>query len=156
MVKKALQKNTQFDFFVPTAGARSFGWRSKGEKTEEVLKFKEPYSTYFYSDESELFLDSDQVVADPNGNIGGKIMTLDTAKQNIYAQTVLKPQLVQYFKVLENAPPRYFMMVGKTTEDIKQECLEARNVVDILRFVQKYIIAPSALEKGKEARSAVA
>ena len=75
-------RKVDFPFITPSVGAQSFGWRSAGQNgTESALKFLEPYSTHFFGDKTKMFLDSTQVVAVPDGKIGGKIMTLEAEKQ---------------------------------------------------------------------------
>ena len=69
------KNNAVFPFAVPQTGSQSFGWRSGGDEQEAVVKFREPYSTYFYKNSTDLFLESDQVVA-AEGHIAGKILTL--------------------------------------------------------------------------------
>ena len=99
-VKEMGKRETEFNFLCPPVSAQSFGLEDiGGMRKSNVLKFKEPYSTYFVNREGvDLFLDSDQVVAAPEGNIGGKILTLSEGNQRKYAEKVLKPLLVQFFK----------------------------------------------------------
>lgn len=134
----------ELNFCSSSAGSQSFGWRtSKKNAKEEIMRFKEPYSTYFYKDNAEIFLKGDQVEAVPKGKIGGKIQTMEQEKQVEYAKKVIKPILVQYFKSLENAPQDYFDKIKKTKESILSECKESMSVNDLLKFIQKYIIEPT-------------
>lgn len=90
-----------------------------------------------------MFLDSDQVVASPKGHIGGKILTLENEKQRIYAEKVIKPILIEYFKVLESAPDEYFEKIKKTKEDLLSECKDSKTLSDILKFIQFNIMEPT-------------
>lgn len=137
------KKYAEYSFAVPQTGSQSFGWRSGGNKQEAVIKFREPYSTYFYENGSELFLESDQVVA-AEGLIAGKILTMPAEVQQEYAERVAKPILVHYFKVLEKAPEEYFKKIEKTKEELLSECQESQTLIDLLKFIQKYIIRSSS------------
>jgi len=144
------KKLIRFNFIAPNIGSQSFGWRSAGQKkTESVLKFKEPYSTYFYESGAEMFLNSDQVVAVPTGKISGKVMTLEEKKQLQYAREVDVPLLAHYFKAIEQAPPAYFKEVGKDKEELMQECQKCQTLTDLHRFMQRYIVEPSTTTKTK-------
>ncbi|MFA5030847.1 MAG: hypothetical protein WC495_04620 [Patescibacteria group bacterium] len=137
------KKSITFNFAVPSTGSQSFGWRSretKGDKSK--LNFREPYSTYSYRRGAEVFLNSDQVVAVGEGQIAGKILALDIKQQHEYAEKVVKPILVHYFKTLEKAPAEFFERIGKTQTELMAECQASETLMDVLRFVQKYIIAP--------------
>ncbi|MFA6587933.1 MAG: hypothetical protein WCT08_02590 [Patescibacteria group bacterium] len=147
-------KTIAFNFAIPSTGAQSFGWRSRGEKgSESVLKFKEPYSTYFYQGGAELFLNSDQVVAVPEGQIAGKILALDINQQQEYAEKVVKPILVHYFKTLENAPAGFFKLIGKSRTELIAECQSSETLMDLLQFVQKNIISPVQHKETKPVES---
>lgn len=137
------KKSVKFPFAVPQTGSQSFGWRSGGEKQEAVIKFREPYSTYFYKNGSELFLESDQVVA-AEGHIAGKVLTMPAEVQKEYAERAVKPILIHYFKVLENSPEEYFEKIGKRREDLLFECQESQTLIDLLKFIQKYIVKSSS------------
>lgn len=149
--KFAKSLKAEFNFVSPNTSSQSFGWRSRGEKDETVMKFREPYSTYFYTDGAEVFLNSEQVVAVPDGLIAGKILAMDKGAQEKYAAMVIKPLLLQYFKSLEVAPRRYFDQVGKTAQELMQECRDARTILDLLHFVQRYVVAPAAQPRPVEA-----
>jgi hypothetical protein len=151
------KKKVIFDFYCPEVGSRSFGWRSVGaERTEGVIKFKEPYSTYFYDSPAEMFLDSDQVVAVSEGHIAGKILTLEPERQRQYVEKTIKPLLVGYFKNLETAPASYFAAVGKKPEEIMAECLAAETLPELLHFIQRYIVAPTMVSAQVESSSEAA
>lgn len=137
------KKSLQLNFACPSVGARSFGWWQVKGNLESVAKFKEPYSTYFHKGGAEMFLDSDQVVAVPNRHIGGKVQALETDKQIEYAEKVVKPILVQYFKSLESAPKEYFSQIKKTREELLVECKETATLNDLLKFIQRYIVKPT-------------
>ncbi len=142
--KSAGKKKYEFPFVCAPIDSQNFGWRSRGPRSEEsVMKFKEPYSTYFYTDNAELFLDANQVVASPDGSIGGKIMTLETTMQTQYAERVLKPMLVQFFAVIDRAPATYFAHIDKTRDELLELCKKSQTLIDLLRFVQTYIVAPA-------------
>lgn len=135
----------KFDFVAPSIGSQSFGWRSKGDKGQKsTVKFREPYSTYFYKEGSEVFLGSDQVVAAPDGLIAGKTLALDDEAQKKYAQETVKPLLSQYFKSLDAAPKAYFEHVGKTQKQLIAECKRSNTLLDVLKFIQRYVVAPSS------------
>jgi len=143
---KAVKKESlALNFVCPEVGSASFGFRGDFKEKESVLKFKEPYSTYFYKDASDLLINSDQVVAAGEGSIGGKILTLDDKKQVKYAESVVRPILKHYFKSLEKAPASYFREVGKSLEELKAEGEEINSLLDSLRFIQRYIIKASEL-----------
>ena len=110
-----------------------------------MVKFKEPYSTYFYKNDSDLLINSDQVVAASDGLIGGKILTLDNKKQLKYAESVVRPILKHYFASLEKTPAEYFEQVNKNREELLAEAQEATSLLEVLRFVQKYIVKPTHL-----------
>lgn len=137
------KKSLRLNFACPSVSARSFGWWQVKGDLESVTKFKEPYSTYFHKGGAEMFLDSDQVVAMPDGHIGGKVQALETDKQIEYAEKVIKPILIQYFKSLENAPEEYFAQIKKTREELLVECKETTTLNDLLKFIQKYIVKPT-------------
>jgi len=138
------RKDIEVNFVCPTMGSFSFGWRgTKKDEKESALKFKEAYSTYFCKGGANMFLDSDQVVASPKGHIGGKILTLENEKQRIYAEKVIKPILIEYFKVLESAPDEYFEKIKKTKEDLLSECKDSKTLSDILKFIQFNIMEPT-------------
>lgn len=140
---KSVKKNDlSINFACPDVGSASFGFRGDFKEKESVVKFKEPYSTYFYKDESDLLLNSDQVVVSDNGYIGGKILTLDSKKQIEYAQKVIQPIIKHYFAVLDNAPATYFEIIGKTKEDLLQEVKDNASLLDSLRFIKKYMVEP--------------
>ena len=137
------KNNAVFPFAVPQTGSQSFGWRSGGDEQEAVVKFREPYSTYFYKNSTDLFLESDQVVA-AEGHIAGKILTLPAEAQKEYAEKVIRPILIHFFKVLENAPEEYFQSLKKTKEELLSECEESRTLIDFLKFIQQYIVKPAS------------
>ncbi|MFA6514523.1 MAG: hypothetical protein WCT50_04540 [Patescibacteria group bacterium] len=133
------------NFACPEVGSASFGWRGNFEAKESVVKFKEPYSTYFYKTDSDLLINSDQVVAAGEGLIGGKILTLDSKQQLKYAESVVIPILKHYFITLEKAPAKYFEDINISREGLLAEAQEATSLLSILRFIQKYIVKPTAL-----------
>lgn len=146
LVLKVEKFKPVFDFYCSSATSQSFGFRQKGDKGQtSVMKFREPYSTYFYKDGAEVFLNSDQVVASPDGLPAGKILALDSRVQQQYAEAVLKPLITNYFKVLQNLSTDsiYFINIGKTKEQLMSEASEESTVVGLLRFIQKYIVKPS-------------
>jgi len=139
----------EIDFISPAnLGSRSFGRRSKGEsgKTEDTIKFKEAYSTYFCKGGADMFLESDQVVASPKGHIGGKILTFEKDLQIKYVKEVIKPILTQYFKTLEKAPTEYFEQIKKTKEELLAECKDTQTLSELLKFIQRYIMEPTFSE----------
>jgi len=143
---KSVKKDSlSLNFVCPDVGSASFGFRGDFEEKESVVKFKEPYSTYFYKNDSDLLINSDQVVAAGDGFIGGKILTLDNKKQLKYAESVVRPILKHYFASLEKAPAEYFEQVNKSREELLVEAQEATSLLEVLRFVQKYIIKPTQL-----------
>jgi hypothetical protein len=142
------KKQLIFNFGVAQANARSFGWQDSGERAS--MGFREPYSTYFYRSGAELFLNSDQVVAVPDGQIAGKILALDQRTQLQYANEVVKPLLQQYFKQLERAPQAYFNRVGKSRRQLLDECESSASLIELLEFVQKYVVAPAAERSGPQ------
>lgn len=146
VLTKPEKKNIAFNFFPLPADSRSFGWRSAGKKgEEEQLGFKEPYSTYFPSSETDILLE-DQVVAVPGGMLSGKVLMLSAEKQQEYAEHVLKPLLLHYFKSIESAPQEYFQALGETRASLLARCQKSETLSDILRFIQKHIVAPSVQE----------
>lgn len=143
---KSVKKGSlSLNFVCPDVGSASFGFRGDFEEKESVVKFKEPYSTYFYKNDSDLLINSDQVVAAGNGFIGGKILTLDNKKQLKYAESVVRPILKHYFASLEKAPAEYFEQVNKSREELLAEAQETTSLLEVLRFVQKYIVKPTQL-----------
>jgi hypothetical protein len=143
---KSIKKDSlSLNFVCPEVGSASFGFRGDFEAKESVIKFKEPYSTYFYKTDADLLLSSDQVVAAGEGIIGGKILTLDDKKQLKYADSVVRPILKYYFSNLEKAPEEYFEKVGKSREELHNEAKEATSLLSTLRFIQKYIVKPAEL-----------
>jgi len=143
---KSVKKDSlSLNFVCPDVGSASFGFRGDFEAKESVVKFKEPYSTYFYKNDSDLLINSDQVVATGEGLIGGKILTLDNKEQLKYAESVVRPILKHYFATLEKAPAEYFKQVNKSREELLVEGQEATSLVEVLRFIQKYIVKPSQL-----------
>lgn len=146
---KMKNNKIKIDFINPAdLGSRSFGRRSRGEneKTEDIIKFKEAYSTYFCKGGADMFLESDQVVASPKGHIGGKILTFEKDLQIKYIKEVIKPILIQYFKALEKAPDEYFERIKKTKEDLLAECKDSRTLSELLKFIQKNIMEPTFSE----------
>jgi hypothetical protein len=143
-VNKEVKKSDMIlNFSCPDVGSASFGWRGADEKKESTIKFKEPYSTYFYESHQDLLIDSDQVVALGDGYISGKIMTLENSKQIDYAEKVVKPMLEHYLAVLDKAPSSYFEKIGKDKDEILEELQENQSLLDTLKFIQKYIIKPT-------------
>lgn len=143
---KSIKKDSlSLNFVCPEVGSASFGWRGDFEAKESVVKFKEPYSTYFYKTDSDLLINSDQVVAAGDGLIGGKILTLDNKKQLKYAESVVSPILKYYFASLEKAPVEYFEKINMSREGLLAEAQEATSLLSVLRFIQKYIVKPTAL-----------
>ena len=143
---KSIKKDSlSLNFVCPEVGSASFGFRGDFEAKESVVKFKEPYSTYFYKNDSDLLINSDQVVAASDGLIGGKILTLDSKKQLKYAETVVRPILRHYFASLEKAPVEYFEEIKKSREELLAEAREATSLLEVLRFIQKYIVKPTEL-----------
>jgi len=143
---KSVKKDyLSLNFVCPDVGSASFGFRGNFEAKESVVKFKEPYSTYFYKNDSDLLINSDQVVAASDGLIGGKILTLDNKKQLKYAESVVRPILKHYFASLEKTPAEYFEQVNKNREELLAEAQEATSLLEVLRFVQKYIVKPTHL-----------
>ncbi|MFA6097023.1 MAG: hypothetical protein WC788_05340 [Candidatus Paceibacterota bacterium] len=152
-IKYEKEKNEEFEidrrdintnFICPTVGSFSFGWRGgKKDEKESTLKFKEAYSTYFCKGGVNLFLDSDQVVTSPKGHIGGKILTLENEKQRLYAEKVIKPILIEYFKAIESAPEEYFAKIKKTKGELLSECKDSVTLSDILKFIQSNIMEPT-------------
>ena len=141
---KTIKKDSlSLNFVCPDVGSASFGFRGDFEEKESVVKFKEPYSTYFYTTEADLLINSDQVVATSEGFIGGKILTLDSKKQLIYAEKVVKPILKHYFVSLDKAPVEYFEKINKSREELLNEAKEATSLLATLRFIQKYIVKPT-------------
>ncbi|MDP3740796.1 MAG: hypothetical protein Q8R08_00535 [bacterium] len=135
---------SRYDFVCPAITSQSFGWRQAGSKQEGKVNFKEPYSTYFYHEGAEIFLNSDQVVAVPDGQIAGKVLALNPSKQREYANSVLKPMLVEYFRCLKTAPQSYFETVGKDRAELLAEMQNSQTVIDLLKFVQQYVVKPAA------------
>lgn len=157
--KKKLQGDkpkVDFSFVVPSVDSQSFGWRSAAHGKQEVVKFKEPYSTYFFSNNAELFATTDQVVGVKEGNIGGKILTLEKKNQEEYARRVLAPLLKEYVKALNTAAPQYFMRVGKTKEDIVGEMKQCQTLTDALQFVQTYIVTSEIAVAPREGQASLA
>ncbi len=143
---KSIKKDSlSLNFVCPDVGSASFGFRGDFEEKESVIKFKEPYSTYFYKNSSDLLINSDQVVATSDGLISGKILTLDDKKQLKYAESVVRPILKHYFATLEKAPSEYFEQINKSREELLVEAQGATSLLEVLRFVQKYIIKPTQL-----------
>jgi len=143
---KSIKKDSlSLNFVCPEVGSASFGFRGDFEEKESVIKFKEPYSTYFYKEDSDLLINSDQVVAAGEGLIGGKILTLDNKKQLKYAESVVRPILQHYFANLEKAPVEYFEQVNKSREELLVEAQEATSLLEVLRFIQRYIVKPTEL-----------
>ncbi len=143
---KTIKKDSlSLNFVCPEVGSASFGFRGDFEEKESVVKFKEPYSTYFYKNDSDLLVNSDQVVAAGEGLIGGKILTLDNKKQLKYAESVVRPILKHYFANLEKAPAGYFEKIDKSREELLSEAKEATSLLEILRFIQRYIVKPTEL-----------
>lgn len=150
------RQDTRYPFAVPKTTGQSFGWTEAGAKQVERSSFKEPYSTYFYQPGAEVFLNSDQVVAVPEGLIAGKVMALSSRVQNRYAETVIAPMLVQFFKFLEQAPAGYFEQVGKNREELLAECQDAGTLHELLQFTQKYIVRPAAVGIAERALATLA
>ncbi|MFA6392241.1 MAG: hypothetical protein WCW66_05880 [Patescibacteria group bacterium] len=137
------RKSVRLNVAIPSTGAQSFGWRSTGSQGEEgVRKFKEPYSTYFFRDGAELFLNSDQIVAVAKGTIAGKILALPPQEQERYTLEVVMPLLRHFFKVLDHAPQSYFDSVQSNREALIAECQKSRTLIDLLRFIQHYVVEP--------------
>ncbi len=143
--KSIKKESLSLNFICPEVGSASFGFRGDFEEKESVIKFKEPYSTYFYKTESDLLINSDQVVAAGEGLIGGKILTLDNKKQLKYAESVVRPILKHYFASLEKAPAEYFEKINKSREELLNEAKESTSLLSVLRFIQKYIVRPTEL-----------
>ncbi|MFA6995353.1 MAG: hypothetical protein WC249_02995 [Patescibacteria group bacterium] len=143
--KKFKKDSLSLNFVCPEVGSASFGFRGDFEAKEGVVKFKEPYSTYFYKTDADLLTDSDQVVAAGEGSIGGKILTLDNKQQLKYANQVVRPILKHYFANLDRAPLKYFEKIGKNREELRQDSEEINSLLDAIRFIQKYIIRPTEL-----------
>ncbi len=139
-----------FPFACPETGSQSFGWRGKGNTGEEVVvRFKEPYSTYFKEGTTALTLESDQIVALPNGDIAGKILALPQEQQRQYANRVLKPLLAHFYKVLDQAPNMYGYRLGRPTmkpAEIKAEFESATSLYELIEKIQEYIIVPASRE----------
>lgn len=143
---KRIKKNDiVLNFSCPDVGSASFGWRGDLDKNESAVKFKEPYSTYFYKSKGDLLINSDQVVALDDGYISGKILTLEHSKQIDYANNVLKPMLNHYLKVLDTAPREYFEKVAKNKEELIKELNNSQSLLDLLKYIQKYIVKPASL-----------
>jgi len=143
---KAVKKDSlSLNFVCPDLGSASFGFRGDSANKESVIKFKEPYSTYFYKNDSDLLIGSDQVAASGEGLIGGKVLALDDKKQLKYAESVVHPILKHYFAGLKQAPAEYFELVRKSREELLAEAKEASSLLEILRFMQKYIVKPTEL-----------
>ena len=143
---KAVKKDSlSLNFVCPDLGSASFGFRGDSANKESVIKFKEPYSTYFYKNDSDLLIGSDQVAASGEGLIGGKVLALDGKKQLKYAESVVHPILKHYFAGLKQAPAEYFELVRKSREELLAEAKEASSLLEILRFMQKYIVKPTEL-----------
>lgn len=144
LVQQYVQKHKLFDRYIsPSVSSASFGYRQAGKKEESVVKFREPYSTYFYDNPAHIFLHADQIVAIPQGALSGKILTLPVQKQQEYAQKVIRPLIIEYFKTLKTAPEDYFLSLGKEREVLFEECRSSETLTDLLSFVQKYIVRPS-------------
>ncbi len=144
LVQQYVQKHKLFDRYIsPSVSSVSFGYRQAGKKEESVVKFREPYSTYFYDDPAHIFLHADQIVAVPQGALSGKILTLPAQKQQEYAQKVIRPLIIEYFKTLKTAPEDYFLSLGKERGALFEECRSSETLTDLLSFVQKYIVRPS-------------
>lgn len=143
-------RSVTFPFAIPETGSQSFGWRGKGSAGEEiVIGAKEPYSTYFTSRGTALFLESDQVVAAPNGEIAGKILALPLEQQAQYTERVLKPLLTQFYRVLERAPKTYGYRLGfpsKKPSEIMREFRSATSLYELIEKIQEYIIVPASRE----------
>lgn len=151
------RKSVRFDMVVPSTGAGSFGWRTRGAKGEEgQMKFKEPYSTMFiphsddfFGEHPELSIEADQVVAAPHGEIAGKIFALDTDTQQRYAEEVVRPLLLHYFKTLEQNPRAYFDEISDRNlankEALIQECLKLKTLPDAIDFIQRFVVKPSTV-----------
>ncbi len=149
-VFKVRRRDIETNFVCPDVWSMSFGWRSgKSGVKETSLKIKEAYSTYFCKGGASMFLDSDQVVASPRGHIGGKILTFESEKQRKYVEKVIKPILVQYFKVIESAPEEYFEKIKKTREELLSECKNLKTLSDVLKFIQFNIVNPTFSEYSK-------
>jgi len=143
---KSVKKDSlSLNFVCPDVGSASFGFRGDFEAKESVVKFKEPYSTYFYKTDTDLLINSDQVVAASEGLISGKILTLENNKQLKYAESVVRPILKHFFSNLDRTPEEYFQTVGKNREELKQEGKEMASLLEAIRFIQKYIVKPTQL-----------
>lgn len=145
-VDRSIKKeDLSLNFACPDVGSASFGFRNKGKEKESVIKFKEPYSTYFYNVPSDLLVNSDQVVALGDGLIAGKILTLDNEIQLKYAENVLKPILKHFFASLDKAPDAYFEAIDKNKNELIAEVKTATSLLSTLNFIQKYIVKPTQL-----------
>ncbi|MDX9779066.1 MAG: hypothetical protein RBT30_02420 [Patescibacteria group bacterium] len=142
--KRIKKSDVVLNFSCPDVGSASFGWRGDIEKNESAVKFKEPYSTYFYKSKGDLLTNSDQVVALEDGYISGKILTLEHSKQIEYANNVLKPMLGHYLKTLDNAPLDYFKKVSKDKGELITELNNSQSLLDLLKYIQKYIVQPAS------------
>ena len=134
-----------FEFICPeNIDSQSFGWRNAREE-EGVVKFKEPYSTYFFENDTELFLDSDQIVASPDGHIAGKILALEKKQQLKYAEKVLKPLIRNYYTWVNSLPTdhSYFVETQKNKSELMEECMKNETIYDLLQFIQDKIVKPS-------------
>ncbi len=134
-----------FPFHCPaTISSQSYGLRNT-KTQEEVISFKEPYSTYFYTTTSaKEFFESEQIMAAPEKDIYvGVFLTLPAKKQLEYFDTTIAPLLSQFFIYLDSAPPSYFQSVRKDNASIKEEFQNIFTTSDAIEFVRKYIISPS-------------
>lgn len=150
MLRKAFP--VSYPITVPKVTARQVGWRNTKNQGQEktVIKFREPYSTYFYEDPQDAFVYAAQVIASPEGQVGGKILTLDARVQQQYAETVLRPLLTQFFRSIESLPADapYFAEVDASKEEIRRRCFAAESMSDVLEFIQEYIVSENAVMQG--------
>lgn len=137
---KLKKQQLRFSFVNPSVQSTSFGWDQRGQTR---VGFIEPYTTSFVQPGEEAFLQSNQVIALPEGMIAGKILALEPERQLQYAEQSVKPLLREYFRALETMPKEYFFRLGKTPEQLQKELQESTTLIDILKFIQRVIINPT-------------
>lgn len=150
-IESGKAKNIEFNFAIPETGAASFGWRGAGQNEESVVGFREPYSTYFAERGKAAMLESDQVIADPDEEVNGKILALPKEKQQAYAEQVLKPLIAHFLKYLESDDhfQTYKNRIGLgmiTREQLVDEFRNAVTIPHLLEVVQSRIVRPAQQE----------
>jgi hypothetical protein len=123
-------------FYYPK-GVNSQSFEMKKEGKDEIIGFREPYSTYKSGTDEELMVEANQMLVSMSKLVPAKFMVLSHEKQLEYFEKVLKPLLVNYYLATSSSKD---MAKARFNKDFLWT--RSRTVADVVRIVQHKIISP--------------